>query len=259
MKVVILCGGKGTRLREETEYRPKPMVPIGNRPILWHIMKTYAAHGHTDFILCLGYKGEVIKDWFRNYDWMTSDVTMRLGPKGGDPTFHRRTDEDWTVTLAATGEETMTGGRIKRIETYLGKDEEFLLTYGDGVGNVDISAAIEFHRKNKKTLTLTGVRPPGRFGELQVENGMVTTFFEKPQVTAGRINGGYFVANRDLFRYLNDNEDLVFEQEPLTALSHAGELACFFHDGFWQPMDTYQEFQLLNRMWDEGRAAWKVW
>jgi glucose-1-phosphate cytidylyltransferase len=258
MKVVILCGGKGTRLREETEFRPKPMVPIGNRPILWHIMKTYAAFGHTDFVLCLGYKGDSIKDWFRNFDWMVSDVTLRLGR--GDVTFHRPSDDDdWTVTLADTGEETMTGGRVKRIERYLGDDEEFLLTYGDGVGNVDIAASIDYHRRTGKTLTLTGVRPPGRFGELQVDDGIVTTFFEKPQVTAGRINGGYFVANRGLFRYLNDDPGLVLEQEPLTALSSAGELACFFHDGFWQPMDTYQEFLLLNRMWDEGRAAWRVW
>jgi len=259
MKVVILCGGKGTRLREETEYRPKPMVPIGNRPILWHIMKTYAAHGHRDFILCLGYKGDSIKDWFRNYQWMVSDVTIQLGGKL-EPEFHHVPDEQqWTITLADTGEDTMTGGRIKRIERYLGDDEEFLLTYGDGVGNIDIPASIEFHRQTGKTLTLTGVRPPGRFGELQVEKGMVTTFFEKPQVTAGRINGGYFVANRTLFRYLNDDPGLVFEQEPLTSLSHAGELACFPHDGFWQPMDTYQEFLLLNRMWEEGRAPWRVW
>jgi len=236
------------------------MVPIGNRPILWHIMKTYASFGHTEFILCLGYKGEVIKDWFRNYDWMVSDVTMRLGAAGGDVRFHRPSDDhDWTVTLADTGEDTMTGGRIKRIEKYLDDDEEFLLTYGDGVGNVDISTSIAFHRSTGKTLTLTGVRPPGRFGELKVDAGMVTTFFEKPQVTAGRINGGYFVANRDLFRYLNDDAGLVFEQEPLTALSNAGELACYFHDGFWQPMDTYQEYLLLNRMWDEGRAVWRVW
>jgi glucose-1-phosphate cytidylyltransferase len=153
----------------------------------------------------------------------------------------------------------MTGGRIKRIEKYLGDDDEFLLTYGDGVGNIDVAESIAFHRRAGKTLTLTGVRPPGRFGELQIENGMVTTFFEKPQVTSGRINGGYFVANRDVFRYLSEDPALVFEQEPLSALSHAGELACFFHDGFWQPMDTYQEYLLLNRMWEEGRAPWRVW
>jgi glucose-1-phosphate cytidylyltransferase len=259
MKVVILCGGKGTRLHEETEYRPKPMVPIGSRPILWHIMKTYAAHGHTDFILCLGYKGDQIKDWFRNYRWMVSDVTMRLGDES-EVCFHDLTDEmNWTVTLADTGLETMTGGRIKRIQRYLGNDENFLLTYGDGVGNVDITASIEYHRKTGKLLTLTGVRPPGRFGELQVTDGMVTTFFEKPQVTGGRINGGYFVASRGMFRYLDDDPSLVFEQRPLSALSRDGELACFLHDGFWQPMDTYQEYLLLNRLWAEGHAEWKVW
>jgi glucose-1-phosphate cytidylyltransferase len=259
MKVVILCGGKGTRLHEETEYRPKPMVPIGSRPILWHIMKTYAAHGHTDFILCLGYKGDQIKDWFRNYRWMVSDVTMRLGDDA-EVCFHNLADEmNWTVTLADTGQETMTGGRIKRIERYLGNEAEFLLTYGDGVGNVDITASIEYHRRTGKLLTLTGVRPPGRFGELKVTNGMVTTFFEKPQVTGGRINGGYFVADRGMFRYLDDDPSLVFEQGPLSALSRDGELACFVHDGFWQPMDTYQEYLLLNRLWADGQAEWKVW
>jgi glucose-1-phosphate cytidylyltransferase len=166
---------------------------------------------------------------------------------------------NWTVTLADTGLDTMTGGRIKRVERYLGTDEHFLLTYGDGVGNVDITASIEHHCQTNKLLTLTGVRPPGRFGELQVTDGMVTTFFEKPQVTGGRINGGYFVASRGMLGYLNDDPSLVFEQGPLTALSNDGELACFVHDGFWQPMDTYQEYLLLNRLWAEGKAQWKVW
>jgi glucose-1-phosphate cytidylyltransferase len=258
MKVVILCGGKGTRLREETEYRPKPMVPIGGRPILWHIMRIYAAHGHTEFILCLGYKGEVIKDWFRNFQWMVSDVTLRLG----DPTVRFATDfeeKGWQVTLADTGEDTMTGGRIKRIEKYLGDDEEFLLTYGDGVGTVDITASIAYHRQQGRALTLTGVRPPGRWGELQIENGVVTTFFEKPQTSAGRINGGFFVANRRLFDYLGDDPGLVFERQPLQDLSRDGQLACYCHDGFWQPMDTYREFVMLNDLWDSGTAPWKVW
>jgi glucose-1-phosphate cytidylyltransferase len=258
MKVVILCGGKGTRLREETEYRPKPMVTIGNRPILWHIMKTYAAHGHTEFILCLGYKGEVIKDWFRNFHWMVSDVTMRIGRP--EVEFYTETEESgWTVTLADTGQDTMTGARIHRIEKYLGDDREFLLTYGDGVGDVDVTRSIAYHRAGGRCLTLTGVRPPGRWGELQVSGGQVTNFYEKPQTSSGRINGGYFVANRELFNYLSDEPDLVFEQQPLGALSRDGQLGCYEHDGFWQPMDTYQEFMLLNRLWDEGRAAWKVW
>jgi len=258
MKVVILCGGKGTRLREETEYRPKPMVPIGGRPILWHIMKIYAAHGHTDFILCLGYKGEVIKDWFRNLPWMVSDVTLRLGERQAE--FHTPLEEaGWNVTLADTGAESMTGARVKRIERYLGGDEEFLLTYGDGVGDVDISESIRFHRSQGRILTLTAVRPPGRWGELQTADGLVTTFLEKPQVSGGRINGGFFVANRRVFEYLNDDPALSFEREPLSGLARDRQLGCFLHDGFWQPMDTYQEFMLLNRLWDEGRAAWKTW
>lgn len=259
MKVVILCGGKGTRLREETEYRPKPMVPIGNRPILWHIMRIYAAHGHTDFILCLGYKGEVIKDWFRNLHWMISDVKLKIGDPDSVHFYTDIEERGWNVTLVDTGQETMTAGRIKRIEKYLEGDEEFLLTYGDGVGNVDITDSIAYHRASGRVLTLTGVRPPGRWGELQVTDGVVTTFFEKPQTTGGLINGGFFVANRRLFDYLNDDPFLVFEQRPLTALSCDSQLGCYIHDGFWQPMDTYQEFMLLNRLWDEGRADWKIW
>lgn len=259
MKVVILCGGKGTRLREETEYRPKPMVPIGNRPILWHIMRTYAAHGHTEFILCLGYKGEVIKDWFRNLHWMISDVKLKIGELDGVEFKNDIEERGWSVTMADTGQDTMTGGRIKRIEKYLGDDEEFLLTYGDGVGSVDIPASIAYHRKSGRVLTLTGVRPPGRWGELQIADGKVSTFLEKPQISGGRINGGFFVADRRLFNYLSDDPSLVFEQGPLSTLSREGELGCYEHDGFWQPMDTYQEFMLLNRIWDEGRAEWKIW
>jgi glucose-1-phosphate cytidylyltransferase len=259
MKVVILCGGKGTRLRDETEYRPKPMVPIGSRPILWHIMKIYAAHGHTEFILCLGYKSEVIKDWFRNFDWMVSDVRLTLGAAGQVQFCDPIGEQGWVVTMAETGQETMTGARIKRVQRYLGDDEEFLLTYGDGVGNVDITASIEHHRATRRTLTLTGVRPPGRWGELQVHNGVVETFLEKPQTSSGRINGGFFVANRRLFQYLDDDPALIFEREPLSKLSEEGQLGCYTHDGFWQPMDTYQEYLLLNRLWDEGRADWKIW
>ncbi len=259
MKVVILCGGKGTRLREETEYRPKPMVPIGNRPILWHIMRIYAAHGHKEFILCLGYKSEIIKDWFRNLRWMTSDIRLTLGESHSPVFLGGMEEEGWTITLADTGEETMTGGRIKCIEKYLGEDEEFLLTYGDGVGTVDINASIDFHHEHERVLTLTGVRPPGRWGELNVADGKVTNFLEKPQTSSGWINGGFFVANRKLFSYLNDDPMLVFEQGPLKALAQEDNLRCFPHDGFWQPMDTYQEFMLLNRLWSEDRAEWKCW
>lgn len=259
MKVVILCGGKGTRLREETEYRPKPMVPIGNRPILWHIMKIYAAHGHKDFILCLGYKGEVIKDWFRNLQWMTSDVRLTLG-ESAEPHFYGESEEQgWNITLADTGEESMTGGRLKRIEKYLGDDKEFLFTYGDGVGAIDVNASIAFHREQNRVLTLTGVRPPGRWGEINVTNGLVTNFFEKPQASNGHINGGFFVAKRELFTYLNEDPMLIFEQGPLNSISKDGQLACYAHEGFWQPMDTYQEFMLLNRLWSEGKAEWRIW
>jgi glucose-1-phosphate cytidylyltransferase len=259
MKVVILCGGKGTRLREETEYRPKPMVPIGNRPILWHIMRTYATQGHTEFILCLGHKGEVIKDWFKSLHWATSDITMTIGDLQSTQFHSEMVEKGWKVTLADTGEETMTGGRIKRIQKFLGDAPEFLMTYGDGVGNIDINKAIKQHRESGKILTLTGVRPPGRWGEIQVEGGKVTSFSEKPQTSVGRINGGYFVANHQVFNYLNEDPSLIFEQSPLNKLAEDGKLGCFEHDGFWQPMDTYQEFLLLNKLWNEGRAEWKLW
>lgn len=260
MKVVILCGGKGTRLREETEYRPKPMVPIGDRPILWHIMKIYAAHGFKDFILCLGYKGELIKDYFRNYLWMTSDVTLSLGHKPAAQFHNHHEEEDWTVTLADTGQETMTAGRIRRIRHYLGDGPEFFLTYGDCVGNVDIPAALRFHREHGKKLTLTAVRPPGRFGELSVNAASeIDQFNEKPQATEGRINGGFFVASPRIFDSLGDDDQMMFEQEPLRALVRERELMAYQHNGFWQPMDTYQEYTLLNKMWAEGRAPWKSW
>jgi len=261
MKVVILCGGKGTRLREETEYRPKPMLPIGNRPILWHIMKIYAACGFTDFVLCLGYKGEMIKDFFRNYLWLASHVTLRLGHQA-DVKFHNHLhEEDWTVTLAETGEDTLTAGRIRRIKQFIGDDPEFFLTYGDGVGNIDIPASLAFHRKHGRKLTLTAVRPPGRFGELGIAaDGRVEQFNEKPQTTEGRINGGFFVASRGIFDYLDDNsEQVMFEQQPIRAMAKDGQLMAFPHDGFWQPMDTFTEYNLLNRLWAAGNAPWKNW
>ncbi|XHR28008.1 MAG: glucose-1-phosphate cytidylyltransferase [Chthoniobacteraceae bacterium] len=260
MKVVILCGGKGTRLREETEYRPKPMVPIGGRPILWHIMKTYATHGFKDFILCLGYKGNIIKEYFRNYQWMSTDVTLQLGE---EPCLHfhdKHDEESWTVTLAETGEETMTGGRIERIRRHLGDDEEFFLTYGDGVSSVDIRAELAFHRCHKNLLTLTAVHPPGRFGELTLdEEDSVKTFNEKPQTEAGWINGGYFIASTKIFDYLQNADNVMFEQEPMRRIAAAGEIKAFKHSGFWYPMDTYQENLFLNRLWNEGKAPWKVW
>ena len=261
MKVVILCGGKGTRLREETEYRPKPMLPIGNRPILWHIMKTYAAYGFKEFILCLGYKGEMIKDFFRNYTWMTSNVTLQLGRKPHVQFHDHHDEEDWRVTLVDTGEETFTAGRVNRIKPFLGDDPEFFLTYGDGVGDVDIRALLEFHRRHNKTVTLTAVHPPGRFGEIDLApDGKVLQFNEKPQVTEGRINGGFMVVSRRAFDYMGMNPDqTMFEQAPIRAISQAGELMAYLHDGFWQPMDTYAEYTLINKMWADGKAPWKVW
>lgn len=262
MKAVILCGGKGTRLREETEFRPKPMVPIGDRPILWHIMKTYAAHGIRDFILCLGYKGDIIRDYFRNYLWNSSDVTLSLGRQPAVRFHAPHEEEDWTVTLAETGAETLTAGRIFRIRKYLGDEADFLLTYGDGVGNMDIAGSVRWHRAHGRIATLTAVHPPGRFGELSLQDDAVSQFNEKPQVESGWINGGYFVLNQKVFDYLGDAAEAdrtMFETAPLQALAREGQLMASRHDGFWQPMDTYQEFVLLNRLWSAGQAPWKIW
>ncbi len=261
MKVVIFCGGKGTRLREETQFRPKPMVPIGQRPILWHIMKLYAHYGHNEFVLCLGYKGEIIQDFFRNYLWRMSDVTLRLGRQ---PliNFHKEGDaeEDWTVTLAETGEETMTARRLKTIQHYIGADETFLLTYGDGVGDVHIPSVIAEHQRNGALMTVTAVHPPGRFGDLNLnQDDRVIGFDEKPQAEGGWINGGFFAVSRRIFDYLEGIDDVMLERGPLAELAGKGELAAYRHDAFWQPMDTYQEFLYLNRLWAENRAPWKVW
>lgn len=260
MKVVILCGGKGTRLREETEYRPKPMVPIGRHPILWHIMKTYAHYGHKEFILCLGYKGDMIKEYFRNYLWNTCDITLDLG-QGGQLRFHDRHDEeDWSVTLADTGEDSMTGYRVKLIQRYVPKGESFLLTYGDGLGTVDINASIDAHRRSGKVCTMSAVHPAGRFGSLRVEEGgRIHTFNEKPQYEEAFVNGGYMVCDYRLFDYLPDDPQMMLERKPMEELVRDGELHAFKHEGFWQPMDTYQESQYLNKLWAEDRAPWKVW
>lgn len=260
MKVVILCGGKGTRLREETEFRPKPMLPIGDRPILWHIMKTYAHYGFKDFVLCLGYKGEMIKEYFRNYLWNTCDATLFLG-QDPEAKFHtRHTEEDWQVTLAETGAEAMTGERIQRIRKYLGNDESFLLTYGDGVGNINIPASIEYHRSLGKLCTITAVHPPGRFGEIGFgADESVHGFNEKPQTETGYINGGYMVCSMGIFRHLEAHPGTMFEQESLRQITAEGQLGAYKHTGFWQPMDTFQEFTLLNALWEKGAAPWKVW
>jgi glucose-1-phosphate cytidylyltransferase len=257
MKVVILCGGLGTRLREETEYRPKPMVPVGGRPILWHIMKTYAQHGHKEFILCLGYKGEVIKDYFRNYHWNTSDVTLRLGrtPK---ITYHTAHDEeDWTVTLVDTGQETQTGGRLKRVLQYIPEDT-FLFTYGDGLTRSDINGSIKFHESHGGIATVTAVKPVGRFGELALDGQTIVAFKEKPEQERSFISGGYFVLNKKIGEYI-EGDSTVLEKGPLETVAREGQLKAFLHDGFWQCMDTYREQELLSKMWATGNAPWKVW
>ena len=260
MKVVILCGGRGTRLREETEFRPKPMVPIGGKPILWHIMKYYAHFGHKDFILCLGYKGEMIKEYFRNYLWNTCDVSLSLGRQPRVQFHERHGEEGWTVTLASTGEESMTGYRIRLIRRYVPEGETFLLTYGDGLSTIDINASITSHQKAGRVCTISAVHPAGRFGTLRIENdGSIEQFSEKPQYEEAYVNGGYMVCDSKLFDYLPDDPKVMFEREPMSKLVGDGQLHSFKHDGFWQPMDTYQEAQYLNRLWEEGQAPWKVW
>lgn len=256
MKVIILAGGYGTRIRDVADDIPKPMIPIGPFPILWHIMKTYAHFGHKEFVICLGYKGQVIKDFFLNYEAYTRDFTITFGDEG-KTVYHSDHDEsDWKITLADTGTRSMTGSRISRIRDYVG-DEDFMLTYGDGVSDVDIGKLLAFHKSHGKALTVTGVRPPGRFGEMVGDaNGEIVEFNEKPQATAGRISGGYFVASSRIFDYLENREDLVFEQEPMRQLVKDKELVMFEHDGFWQPMDTSREYQLLNSLYESGDAPW---
>ena len=260
MKVCILCGGYGTRIRDVAENIPKPMIPIGSYPILWHIMKYYGAFGHDKFVLCLGYKGDVIRDFFMNYRSHTTDFSIYLSGKSPVEYHNSKAAEPWTVTMAETGLNSMTGARIKRAEKYLCDDDNFMLTYGDGVGDIDIKKLIEFHKSHGKMLTVTGVRPPGRFGELQCDNnGLVTEFNEKPQTTGGRISGGFFVCRKEIFKYVSDKETTVFEQEPLRNLVKDGEMMVFKHDGFWQPMDTAREYQLLNNLYEQKKAPWVIW
>ncbi len=260
MKVVILCGGQGTRIRDVAENVPKPLVSIGNLPILWHIMKYYAHWGHQDFVLCLGYKGQAIKDFFINYEAHTCDFTLQLGKKSAIQYHTDHTEANWNITLADTGTNSMTGARIRKIEKYIGNDEHFLLTYGDGVCNVDLDRLIAFHKTHGRALTVTGVRPPGRFGELVSNDGsVVTEFNEKPQATGGRISGGYFVCSRKVFDYLNKADDLVFEHEPLKALVRDGQMSMFEHDEFWQCMDTYRDWQYLTSLIENGKAPWMIW
>jgi glucose-1-phosphate cytidylyltransferase len=257
-KVVILCGGRGTRLQEETEVRPKPLIEIGGRPILWHIMKLYSSYGFKDFVLCLGYKGEMIKEYFLNYEAMNNDCTIVLGKKNSIK-FHTDHREDgWKVTLVDTGLGTMTGSRLKRAQRYIDSDT-FMLTYGDGVADVNIRQLYAFHQRNKKIGTVTGVHPSSRFGELIVRGQKVVTFSEKPQTTQGFVNGGFFVFDKKFFKYLGSGDDVYLEREPLEGLAGAGELNMFKHEGFWQCMDTRRELDLLSRLWEEKKAPWKVW
>jgi glucose-1-phosphate cytidylyltransferase len=257
MKVVILCGGLGTRLREETEFRPKPLVEIGSRPVLWHIMKAYAHYGFQEFVLCLGYRGNMIKDYFLNYEAMNNDFTITLGQKSQILLGGAHQEQGFQVTLADTGLETMTGGRIKRIAKYVGNDT-FMTTYGDGISDVDIGRLLEFHRSHGRLATLTSVRPVLRFGAVEIgEENRVMEFMEKP-VSEGWINAGFFVFNTGIFDYLT-GDDCILERGPLERLAREGQLAAYRHEGFFYAMDTYRDYQHLSQIWASGKAPWKVW
>ncbi len=256
MKAVILAGGLGTRLSEETAVRPKPMVEIGGRPLLWHIMKIYSANGIHEFIICLGYKSYVVKEYFVNYFHHNADLTVDIGKNSVE--VHRPANESWRVTLIDTGERTEIGGRVKRILPFVAEDEAFCLTYGDGVADVDISATIEFHRAEGRLCTVTGVQPPGRFGAIRHQGSRVTGFTEKPVGDGGWINGGFFVVDPRVGSYIAGDET-VWEREPLERLAADGQLSVYFHRGFWQPMDTLRDRRQLEALWESGKAPWKVW
>ena len=258
MKVVILCGGVGTRMREETEFRPKPLVDVGGRPILWHIMKLYAHHGFREFILCLGYKGSMIKEYFLNYEAMNSDFTICLGNKAEIQFNDNHEEQDFHVTLAETGSDTLTGGRVKRVQRYLQNEERFMVTYGDGVSDVNIRKLIEFHKSHGKLATVTTFRPVSRFGILDInESQQVQNFIEKPKSDAWA-SAGFFVFERKIFDYL-DGDACTLEREPLEQLAKEGQLMAYNHDGFFYAMDTYREYQILNDLWKNGQAPWKLW
>jgi glucose-1-phosphate cytidylyltransferase len=256
MKAVILAGGLGTRFSEETSTRPKPMIEIGGRPILWHIMKIYAAHGINDFVICCGYKGYVIKEYFANYFLHMSDVTFHM--KENRMEVHQRRAESWNVTLVDTGDASMTGGRLLRVRDHLQDDDAFLMTYGDGVGDVDITATVEFHRAHGRLATLTAAVPPGRFGALDMDGDRVASFLEKPEGDGGAINAGYFVLSPKVLDYIEDDMT-IWEQEPLRNLASEGELFAYQHRGFWLPMDTLRDKIHLEALWNGGNAPWRVW
>ena len=256
MKAVILAGGLGTRISEETHLKPKPMIEIGGKPILWHILKLYSAHGVNDFVICCGYKGYLIKEYFANYFLHMSDVTFDLEHNRME--VHQRKAEPWRVTLVDTGDETMTGGRLKRVADYVRNEEAFCFTYGDGVADIDITREIAFHRGHGKWATVIAVQPPGRYGALQMDGEQVAGFSEKPRGDGGLINGGFFVLSPKCLDLIAD-DDTSWEGEPLARLAGAGQLMAFTHQGFWQPMDTLRDKNLLESLWDSGKAPWKVW
>ena len=257
MKAVILAGGLGSRLSEETENKPKPMVEIGGKPILWHIMKIYSSHGINDFIICCGYKGYVIKEYFSNYFLHQSDITFKM--KNNKILVHQNFAEPWSVTLVDTGESTMTGGRLKYIQKYIKNEKAFCFTYGDGLGDVDITALIKFHKKNKKLATLTAMRPQGRYGVLKFgSNNSVKKFKEKPAGEGNWINGGYFVLSPKVIDLIEDSQT-IWEQKPLNDLAKNNQLIAYKHYGFWQPMDTLRDKKMLNKLWNNGEAQWKIW
>jgi glucose-1-phosphate cytidylyltransferase len=256
MKAVILAGGLGTRISEETHLRPKPMIEVGGKPILWHIMKMYSTYGVNEFVICCGYRGYVIKEYFANYFLHMSDVTFDMARN--EMQVHQQKAEPWKVTLVDTGEATMTGGRLKRVASYVQNEAEFCFTYGDGVSDLDIAASIAFHRRHGRLATVTAVRPPGRYGALETDGGVVTAFSEKPRGDGGLINGGFFVLSPRCIDYIG-GDDVAWESGPLTALAVARQLMAFEHRGFWQPMDTLREKNLLEELWSSGRAPWKTW
>lgn len=257
MKVVLLAGGYGTRIAEESELKPKPMIEIGGKPILWHIMKIYSEYGFTDFVILLGYKSYYIKEYFANYFLHQSDVTFDMQTNKME--VHSNTSEPWKVTLVDTGLDTMTGGRIKRAQKYIG-DESFLLTYGDGVSDIDIAKSVAFHKSQGKTVTMTAIQPEARFGNLDIDkNENIKKFIEKPKTEAGWINGGFFICEPEVFDYISEDECCVFEQEPLQNLALDGKMVAYKHSGFWQPMDTLRDNKKLNKLWKENKAPWKIW
>ncbi len=257
MKAVILAGGFGTRISEETNLKPKPMIEIGGKPIIWHIMKIYSYYGINDFIICLGYKGYVIKEYFFNYYKHMSDLTIDLSDN--NIKIHNNYSESWKITLVNTGEDSMTGGRIKRISEYVKDEDFFCLTYGDGLSNVNIAESINFHKKHQKLATVTAVQPSGRFGALEIENNKITKFQEKPKGDGGYINGGFFILSPKAISYIKDGDKTIWEQSPLQNLAIDQELMAFKHDGFWQPMDTLRDKNYLDELWNSKNAPWKIW